>query len=96
MNTQLLIVHLIVNTVYNASALVDSGCLCYALVSRKFARRSHLERFSITLRMIEGIDRKLSEIKEVARFTFNIHRYREHAYAYVIAHIDEDVILGKG
>jgi hypothetical protein len=85
-----------VNTVYNASALVDSGCLCYALVSRKFACRSHLERFSITPRMIEGIDGKLLEIEEVARFTFDIYGHREHAYAYVIAYMDEDVILGKG
>jgi hypothetical protein len=46
--------------------------------------------------MIEGIDRKLLEIEEVARFTFDIHGHREHAYVYVIAYIDEDVILGKG
>jgi hypothetical protein len=46
--------------------------------------------------MIEGIDGKLLEIEEVARFTFDIYGHREHAYAYVIAYMDEDVILGKG
>jgi hypothetical protein len=46
--------------------------------------------------MIEGINGKLLEIEEVAWFTFDIHGYREYAYAYVIAYIDEDVILGKG
>ena len=73
MNTPPLTAHLIVNSVYNASALIDSGCLCYALVSRKFARRSHLERFTITPRIIEGIDGKLSEIDEVSRFEFDMH-----------------------
>jgi transposase InsO family protein len=96
MNTLPLTVHLIVNTTYNASALVDSGCLCYALASRKFARRSHLERFSITPRMIEGIDGKLSQIREVVRFGFDLHGHREQAYAYVIDNMDEDIVLGKG
>jgi hypothetical protein len=65
MNNAPLTVHLIVNEVYNASALVDSGCLCYALVSRRFARRSHLERFRIPPRINEGINGKLSQIGEV-------------------------------
>jgi hypothetical protein len=96
MNTPPLTAHLIVNSVYNATALIDSGCLCYALVSRKFACRSHLERFAITSRMIEGIDGKLSRIEEVSRFEFDMHGHREVAYAYVINNMDEDVVLGKG
>ena len=96
MNTPPLTAHLIVNSVYNATALIDSGCLCYALVSRRFARRSHLERFSIASRMIEGIDGKLSKIEEVSRFEFDMHGHREVAYAYVIDYMDEDVVLGKG
>lgn len=96
MKTQPLTAHLIINTVYNATALIDSGCLCYALVSRKFARRSRLERFTITPRMIEGIDGKSSRIEEVSRFEFDIHGHREVVYAYIIDHMDEDVVLGKG
>jgi hypothetical protein len=96
MKTPPLTVDLIVNSIYNASALVDSGCLYYMLVSKKFARRSHLERFSITPQIIKGIDRKLSEIKEVARFKLDMHGHRESAYAYVISYMAEDVVLGKG
>ena len=96
MNTPPLTAHLIVNSVYNATALIDSGCLCYALVSREFARRSRLERFSITPRIIEGIDRKISEMDEVSRFEFNMHSHREVIYAYVLNSIDEEVVLGKG
>jgi hypothetical protein len=66
MDTPPITVHVIVNQVYNASALLDSGCLCYAIVSRKFAVQSHLERFSIPPQMIEGINGKLLEIREVA------------------------------
>jgi hypothetical protein len=94
MNNAPLTVHLIVNEVYNASALVDSGCLCYALVSRRFARQSHLKRFRIPPRMIEGINGKLSQIGEVVRFKFDLHGHMENAYAYVINNaIDEDVVL---
>ena len=96
MNTKPLTAHLIVDTVNNATALIDSGCLCYALVSRKFARRSRLERFSVAPRLIEGIDGKLSKINEVSRFEFDMHGHREVAYAYVINYMDEDVVLGKG
>jgi hypothetical protein len=46
--------------------------------------------------MIEGIDGKLSEIKEVARFELDMHGYRESAYAYVVGYMAEDVVLGKG
>jgi hypothetical protein len=96
MKTPPLTVDLIVNSIYNASALIDSGCLCYMLVSRRFARRSHLERFSITPQTIEGIDGKLSEIKEVARFELDMHGHRESAYAYVVGYMAEDIVLGKG
>ena len=96
MNTPPLTAHLIVNSVYNATALINSRCLCYALVSREFARRSRLERFSITPRIIEGIDRKISEIDEVSRFEFNMHGYREVIYAYVLNSMDKEVVLGKG
>jgi hypothetical protein len=96
MKTLSLIVDLIVNLIYNALALVDSSCLCYMLVSKKFARWSYLERFSITPQIIEGIDRKLLEIKEVARFKLDMHGYKESAYAYVVSYIAENVVLGKG
>ena len=96
MNTPPLTAHLIVNSVYNATALINSGCLCYALVSRKFARQSRLERFTITPRMIEGIDGKLSEIDEVSRFEFDLHGHREVAYAYVLNNMDDEIVLGKG
>ena len=84
------------NSIYNALALINSKCLCYALVSKKFARQSRLERYTITPRTIEGIDRKLSEIKEVSKFEFNMHSHQEVAYAYIINNIEEEIILGKG
>jgi len=96
MNTPPLTAHLIVNSVYNALALIDSGCLCYALVSKKFARHSRLERYTITPQTIEGIDGKLSEIKEISKFEFDMHGHREVAYAYVLNNMDEDIVLGKG
>jgi hypothetical protein len=97
MNPPPLTIHTIVNGAYNASALLDSGCLCYALVSKEFAIRSRLERFAVPPRMIEGINGVLSEIREVVRFEFDLHGHRERAYAYVIDNdMDEEVVLGRG
>lgn len=40
---------------------------------------------------------KLSEINEVARFSFKLHRYEETTYVYVMnLSSDRDVYLGRG
>ena len=96
MRTPPLTVDVIVDDVHNATALIDSGCLCYALVNKRFADRNRLERFSIPPRGIEGINGKTSQITEVVRWTFRMHGYKESAYAYVVDMPGEDVVLGKG
>ena len=97
MRTPPITVDLIINNVANAQALVDSGCLCYLLVNKKFAYRHRLERFQIPVRMIEGVNGKLSEINEVARFSFKLHGHEETAYAYVMdLSFGEDIYLGRG
>ena len=90
-------VDLIVNNVANAVALIDCGCLCYALISKRFAYCHRLERFQIPARMIEGVNGKLLEINEVAQFLFKMHGYEETAYAYVMnLSSSEDMYLGRG
>ena len=74
-NTPPLIVYLIINSIYNTLALINSSYLYYALVSKKFARYSRLERYTITPQTIEGIDSKLLEIKKISKFEFNMHSY---------------------
>jgi hypothetical protein len=42
------------------------------------------------------VNGKLSEINEVARFSFKLHGYEETAYAYVMnLSLDKDVYLGR-
>ena len=96
MRTPPLTVDVIVDDIYNATALIDSGCLCYALVNKRFADRNHLERFSVPPRKIQGIDGQASQITEVVRWTFRMHGHKESAYAYVVDMPGEDVVLGKG
>ena len=59
-------VDLIVNNVVNAVTLIDCGCLCYTLISKRFAYRHCLERFSIPAQIIKGVIGKLLEINKVA------------------------------
>ena len=84
MRPPLITVDLIVNNIVNAIALINYGCLYYTLINKRFAYRHYLERFQIPSRIIEGVNGKLSEINEVARFSFKLHGYEETAYAYVI------------
>jgi hypothetical protein len=60
MRTPLLTINIIVNNVYNVTALIDSSCLYYALVNKRFANQNCLKRFSIPPRRIKGINRKTS------------------------------------
>lgn len=79
-----------------ANALVDSGCLSYAIISEQFAKKHNLERISIPARPMEGYDGNEQQILEVARFALDIGgNYQPCIYAYVVTRMAEhDMILG--
>ena len=89
-------VHVLVNQTTYTSALIDSGCLSYALITRSLVRRAKLERIPIPRKPIVGVNDQVSWVDEVAKFTFNINSYNETRFVYVILNdAKEDIILGR-
>jgi len=89
-------VHVLVNQCKYTSALIDSGCLSYALITRSFVRRAKLERISIPRKPIVGVNDQVSWVDEVAKFTFDMNGYTETGFAYVTPNdAEEDIILGR-
>jgi hypothetical protein len=89
-------VHVLVNQSKYTSALIDSGCLSYALITRSFVRRAKLERIPIPRKPIVGVNDQVSWVDEVAKFTFDMNGYTETGFAYVTPNdAEEDIILGR-
>ena len=89
-------VHVLVNQCKYTSALIDSGCLSYALITRSFVRRAELERIPIPRKPIVGVNDQVSWVDEVAKFTFDMNGYTETGFAYVTPNdAEEDIILGR-
>jgi transposase InsO family protein len=88
----------IVDSTENTSAFVDNGCLCFAVISERFARRKHISTLPITRRTLEQVSATADPvfIDRVAHFTIDIHGFEERIFAYVIPNQSDDLILGKG
>jgi hypothetical protein len=95
MNGSPITVHaLIENTTYT-SALVDSGCLCYSLITESLVRRAKLKCIPIPRKPIIGVNDQVSYVESVAKFSLDLDGYSETAYAYVVGKQEDDLILGR-
>jgi hypothetical protein len=89
-------VYVLVNQSKYTSALIDSRCLSYALITCSFVRRAKLERITIPRKPIVSVNDQVSWVDEVAKFTFNMNGYTETRFAYVTPNdAKEDIILGR-
>ena len=75
-----------VNGIYYTKAFVDSGCLCFAIVSLSFARRLRLPRIPITLRDLEQVNVTVKDaVREVTYIDTDIDGYkRNRVFFYII------------
>jgi len=86
----------IVNDVSVAYTMIDNGCLCYGMVSPKYANKHQLERFTTTERAVSGVGGKAGTVSEVARLNIDINGHKETIWLYVFdTHTDYDLILGR-
>ena len=59
------IVEALVNKGFFAKTLIDSGCLCYRVISKRLARKYTLKRIPITPRPLNGVSGASEMITEV-------------------------------
>ena len=90
------LVPMIVNDQCVAKTLLDTGCLAYGLVSRRFALKNKLQRIDISPRGLSGFDGPSDDvITQVAAVRIDIDGHSERAFCYVVPRLDDyDMILG--
>lgn len=88
----------LINTSTYVRAFCDSGCLCYALVSERFAAREGLFQIDIRPRALEQVveGARKPQISRIATFTADLEGFEMPVAAYVVPGQTDDVILGKG
>ena len=92
------LVSALVNGISTSQALVDTGCLVYAVVSDHFVRRHQLPRVQVKPRHLQSVDKVLENaISYITYFDIDIggHQQRQ-VYAYIVRKIEGyEMILGK-
>ena len=86
------------DSIHNATALADTGCQSYDLISEKYVCCHQLECISIEpcrMQEFDGLSAQ-SSITQVARTVLNVgENHQACVYFYVVPHLDgSDIILG--
>ena len=93
-----LLVTVQMDSIHNATALADTGCQSYGLISEKYVHCHQLERIPIKPRRMWGFDglSAQSSITQVARTVLNVgENHQACVYFYVVSHLNgSDIILG--
>jgi transposase InsO family protein len=87
-----------IDRVHEIQAFVDSGCLCFATVSDRFAQKAKLQRIAIKRRPLHQVvdEQEPIYIDTVVHFKLDIDGHEEFMFAYEIPGQEDDVMLGKG
>jgi hypothetical protein len=98
MDEKPLLVSVLVNGVATSQALVDTGCLVYGMVSRRFISRHRLSCVNIEPRQLQSVEGvSASPITQVVSMELDIGGHvQRKAFFYVVDHIEGyEMILGK-
>ncbi len=87
----------LIDQLYYAKTLLDSGCLSYGLIDSKFASKCDLERLKISPRRMVGFENLTKDVcDEVAVARLDINGHTERAFFYVAPRLAAyDAILGN-
>ena len=90
MNSMSLIIATLLNAECYAWTLIDTDCLSYRVIDKKFVAKNHLQRMKIKSQSIAGYDSSWSSyIKKVAVVWINIDEYcKKQTFFYIVSHIE--------
>jgi len=85
------------NNFVNAYTIVDSGCLIYGLISKKFAKKASLARIPLPhSKLVISIKGSSASVIEAVKVKIDIDGHVEKAWFYILGGDDEfDLILGR-
>lgn len=92
-------IEVILNKTIISTALIDSGCDTFALISDRLVQKLQVERIPIAPRPVQKATahssaREEIRIEWVAHFNMDIDGHQRGVFAYVIPGLRDDVILG--
>jgi hypothetical protein len=78
-------------------AFVNFGCLCYAIISKKYVIRLNLPRINILSRIMEGFKGKniTTIITNIVYADVDIDGYERRLYFYEVFYQNYDIIFGR-
>lgn len=90
------VISAIVDKLYVARTLIDTGCAAYGFISSKFATKNHLVRVPIQSRNVRGFNGSQEEVNEVVRTFIDIGGLYQRVFLYVVRGLPRyDMILGR-
>ena len=98
MNSNLIIVKVLINGVLFKPALIDTGCKYYSIVDKNFIIELRLPRVKIPFKSITGfikenIKEPWVEITEIVKFSINIQGYKRNIFIYIVPILLNPVII---
>ena len=99
MDSDLIIVKVLINRVFFKPALINTDCECYSIVNKDLITELQFPRVKIPLKQIigfikENIKEPWVEITEIAKFSINIQGYWQNIFAYVVPALLNLIIMG--
>ena len=99
MNSNLIIVEILINGVLFKPVLINTGCECYSIVDKDFVTELRFPRVKIPLKPIIGFIKENTkeswvEITENVKFFIDIQGYRRNIFAYVVPALLNPVMIG--
>ena len=83
MTSSFIIINTLLNEVLYTHALIDSGCLCFGMVTKKTVEWNKLEWFPVPPQQVIGVMDRLGTINEMAKAHINVDEYMKICYFYI-------------
>ena len=99
MDSDLIIVKILINGVLFKLILINTGCKCYFIVDKDLVTELRLPRVKIPPKPITSFIKENNkepwvEITKILKFFINIQGYRRNIFIYVVLTILNPVIIG--
>ena len=89
-------INMLLNGVSYTYALVDSGCLCFGMMTKKTVEQNKLEWFPVPPQQVIGVMGRPGTINEMAKTHINVDGHIKTCYFYIEGdNLEYDLILSR-
>ena len=89
-------IDMLLNGVSYTHTLVNSGCLCFGMMTKKTVEQNKLKWFPVPPQQIIGVMGKSGKINEITKAHINVDEHTETCYFYIKSNnLEYDLILDR-